>query len=77
MGLYFVYITVIYIAIVFMFLFSLCKRVVNVTFTDVSLFEECIIIPVFDYDNDYIPFQLQLFTERCWDKIFRFLEIGL
>jgi len=45
-----------------MFLFSLYKHVVNVTFTDVSFFEECIIIPVFEYDN-YIPFHLQLFTE--------------
>jgi len=47
MGFYFVYIAVIYIKIVFIFVFSLYKCVVNVTFTDVSFFEECIIIPVF------------------------------
>jgi len=62
MGFYFFYVAVLYIRIVFMFLFSLYKHVVNVTFTDVSFFEECIIIPVFEYDN-YIPFHLQLFTE--------------
>jgi hypothetical protein len=63
MGFYFVYIAVLYIVIVFMFLFSLYKHVQLMWHLLMYLFfEECIIIPVFEYDN-CIPFQLQLFTE--------------